>query len=147
MSRNSRKISTIRVDLCPLFKSVCQSGAYTDKIGLLFWWGGWQPGLSHFLGGSAWIAISRPRIAGYGYPARANSPKIWDAPLAARGLDERVFGFIMGVCCITQTSGDEMEQPMIPALSHVLWIGGATDSGKSTAAQKLAQRHQLQVYH
>jgi adenylate kinase family enzyme len=33
------------------------------------------------------------------------------------------------------------------ALSHVLWIGGATDSGKSTTAQKLAERHPLQVYH
>lgn len=33
------------------------------------------------------------------------------------------------------------------ALSHVLWIGGATDSGKSTAAQKLAERHNLQIYH
>lgn len=33
------------------------------------------------------------------------------------------------------------------ALSHVLWIGGATDSGKSTLAQKLAERRRLQVYH
>jgi 2-phosphoglycerate kinase len=33
------------------------------------------------------------------------------------------------------------------ALSHVFWIGGATDSGKSTLAQKLAERHRLQVYH
>jgi adenylate kinase family enzyme len=33
------------------------------------------------------------------------------------------------------------------ALSHVLWIGGATDSGKTTAAQMLSERHSLQVYH
>jgi hypothetical protein len=32
-------------------------------------------------------------------------------------------------------------------LSHVFWIGGATDSGKSTVAQILANRHHLQVYH
>jgi adenylate kinase family enzyme len=40
-----------------------------------------------------------------------------------------------------------MPQDWRHALSHVLWIGGATDSGKSTAAQKLAQRHLLQFYH
>ncbi|MEM7115479.1 MAG: hypothetical protein AAF614_23760 [Chloroflexota bacterium] len=33
------------------------------------------------------------------------------------------------------------------ALSHVLWLGGATDSGKSTTAQKFAERHQFDVYH
>lgn len=33
------------------------------------------------------------------------------------------------------------------SLSHVLWIGGAADSGKSTAARLLAGRHRLQVYH
>lgn len=33
------------------------------------------------------------------------------------------------------------------ALSHVLWIGGATDAGKSTVADMLAERHGLQVYH
>lgn len=32
-------------------------------------------------------------------------------------------------------------------LSHVLWIGGATDSGKTTLAQILAGKHGLQVYH
>ena len=32
-------------------------------------------------------------------------------------------------------------------LSHVLWIGGATDSGKSTVAQKFAERHQFDLYH
>jgi len=40
-----------------------------------------------------------------------------------------------------------MTQGQRQALSHVLWIGGATDSGKSTLAQILAGRHQLQVYH
>ena len=34
-----------------------------------------------------------------------------------------------------------------PALAHVLWIGGATDSGKSTLAQKLGERYPLQIYH
>ncbi len=32
-------------------------------------------------------------------------------------------------------------------LAHVLWIGGATDTGKSTIAQNLAEHHGLQVYH
>jgi len=32
-------------------------------------------------------------------------------------------------------------------LAHVLWIGGATDAGKSTTAKLLTKRHQLQVYH
>lgn len=32
------------------------------------------------------------------------------------------------------------------ALSHVLWIGGATDSGKTTVSQIIAQRHGFQVY-
>src|SRR5688572_9543714 len=32
-------------------------------------------------------------------------------------------------------------------LEHVLWIGGAPDSGKSTVARLLAVRHGLQVYH
>jgi 2-phosphoglycerate kinase len=32
-------------------------------------------------------------------------------------------------------------------LSHVLWIGGATDSGKSTVAHNLADRWGIQVYH
>ena len=35
----------------------------------------------------------------------------------------------------------------VSTLSYVLWIGGATDSGKSTAAQTLTERYQLQVYH
>jgi hypothetical protein len=37
-------------------------------------------GLSQILGGSAGIATSRRFLAGYGYPARANSPKFWDTP-------------------------------------------------------------------
>jgi 2-phosphoglycerate kinase len=32
-------------------------------------------------------------------------------------------------------------------LAHILWIGGATDSGKSTVAQNLAQRYGIFVYH
>lgn len=33
------------------------------------------------------------------------------------------------------------------ALPHVLWIGGATDAGKTTAATLLAEKHGLQTYH
>lgn len=33
------------------------------------------------------------------------------------------------------------------ALAYVRWIGGATDSGKTTIAQILAERHGLQRYH
>jgi adenylate kinase family enzyme len=40
-----------------------------------------------------------------------------------------------------------MEQGLKQALSHVLWIGGATDSGKTTVAQTLADRCRLDVYH
>jgi 2-phosphoglycerate kinase len=32
-------------------------------------------------------------------------------------------------------------------LAHVLWMGGATDTGKSTIAQNLAARHETYVYH
>jgi len=32
------------------------------------------------------------------------------------------------------------------ALSHVLWIGGATDTGKTTASQIIAKRYGLQLY-
>lgn len=32
-------------------------------------------------------------------------------------------------------------------LSHVLWIGGATDCGKSTIAARLAEKYDAQVYH
>ncbi len=40
-----------------------------------------------------------------------------------------------------------MISEMKKQLTHVLWIGGATDTGKSTIAQRLATRHQLRVYH
>src|SRR5688572_13984829 len=33
------------------------------------------------------------------------------------------------------------------ALAHVLWIGGATDSGKTSVARSLAQQHGLRAYH
>jgi len=39
------------------------------------------------------------------------------------------------------------QQASAGALAHVLWIGGATDAGKSTVADMLAERHGLQVYH
>lgn len=32
------------------------------------------------------------------------------------------------------------------ALSHVLWIGGGTDAGKTTIARAIAERHRLQYY-
>ncbi len=40
-----------------------------------------------------------------------------------------------------------MISEMKKLLTHVLWIGGATDTGKSTIAQRLATRHELHVYH
>ncbi len=33
------------------------------------------------------------------------------------------------------------------AFAHVLWIGGATDSGKTSVARALAAKHGLQAYH
>ena len=33
------------------------------------------------------------------------------------------------------------------ALAHVLWIGRATDSGKTSVARALAERYGLQAYH
>ncbi len=33
------------------------------------------------------------------------------------------------------------------ALKHVLWIGGSTDSGKTSAARTLAEKYGLQEYH
>lgn len=39
-------------------------------------------------------------------------------------------------------SHDDLKQ----ALSHVLWIGGAPDAGKTSVAQILAEKHQLQLY-
>jgi 2-phosphoglycerate kinase len=43
--------------------------------------------------------------------------------------------------------GGTLNQELKERLSHVLWIGGATDAGKSTVAQNLAQRHGFGVYH
>lgn len=39
------------------------------------------------------------------------------------------------------------QRPSKAELAQVLWIGGATDSGKSTTAQKFAKRHQFDVYY
>src|SRR5262245_35481511 len=39
-----------------------------------------------------------------------------------------------------------MSQSLKQALNHVLWIGGAPDSGKTTVAEILAERHGLQLY-
>lgn len=38
---------------------------------------------------------------------------------------------------------DELER----LFSRVLWIGGATDAGKTSVARILAERHHLQIYH
>lgn len=35
---------------------------------------------------------------------------------------------------------------MTPPLRHVLWIGGPSDSGKTTIARALARRHGLRLY-
>ncbi|MBN2502690.1 MAG: hypothetical protein JXB38_18065 [Anaerolineales bacterium] len=40
-----------------------------------------------------------------------------------------------------------METNLRHALTHVLWIGGATDSGKTTIARCLGEQYGLQVYH
>ncbi len=40
-----------------------------------------------------------------------------------------------------------MNQELTQALSYVLWIGGATDSSKTTLAQMIAARHKFQCYH
>lgn len=40
-----------------------------------------------------------------------------------------------------------MSQELRKQLSHVLWIGGATDSGKSTVARCLADLYGTNVYH
>lgn len=40
-----------------------------------------------------------------------------------------------------------MDQELRQALSHILWIGGATDTGKTTISQIVAERHRLQIYH
>lgn len=38
-------------------------------------------------------------------------------------------------------------QPLSKHLSHILWIGGSPDTGKTTIARNLAERHHLQAYH
>ena len=40
-----------------------------------------------------------------------------------------------------------MKQKLKQALSHVLWIGGGTDAGKTTVAGILAKRYGFQLYH
>ncbi|MCI0580642.1 MAG: hypothetical protein L0331_31145, partial [Chloroflexi bacterium] len=40
-----------------------------------------------------------------------------------------------------------MGRDLKQALSHVLWIGGATDSGKTTATERIAERYGCQLYH
>jgi hypothetical protein len=39
-----------------------------------------------------------------------------------------------------------VDQELRQALSHVLWIGGATDTGKTTVSQIIVARHGLQLY-
>ncbi len=39
-----------------------------------------------------------------------------------------------------------MNHDLNQALSHVLWIGGGTDAGKTTVARALAKRYGLQLY-
>jgi len=39
-----------------------------------------------------------------------------------------------------------MAENLRQELAHVLWIGGATDSGKGTIAEQIAERNHLQLY-
>ena len=39
-----------------------------------------------------------------------------------------------------------MDKDLRQTLSHVLWIGGATDAGKSTISRIITERHKLQLY-
>jgi hypothetical protein len=41
----------------------------------------------------------------------------------------------------------ETHDDLAGSLAHVLWIGGATDSGKTSVARSLAATYGLQVYH
>ena len=46
-------------------------------------------------------------------------------------------------------SGNCVSRPhvdLVPSLSHVLWIGGATDTGKTTVSRMIAKRYGLQLY-
>ncbi len=47
---------------------------------------------------------------------------------------------------MTGTAGSQ-DRDLRHALSHVLWIGGATDAGKTTVAHLLAERYDLLLYH
>ncbi len=51
--------------------------------------------------------------------------------------------------CFSLTANLELpvDQGLRQALSHVLWIGGATDTGKTTISRLVAERRSLQVYH
>lgn len=40
-----------------------------------------------------------------------------------------------------------MSDDLKSSLSHVLWIGGGTDTGKTSIAEAIASRYDLQVYH
>jgi hypothetical protein len=40
-----------------------------------------------------------------------------------------------------------MAKELRERLSHVLWIGGGTDSGKTSAARLLSEKHHLPIYH
>jgi len=39
-----------------------------------------------------------------------------------------------------------VDQELVHVLSHVLWIGGAPDTGKTTISQIIAERYGLQIY-
>ena len=39
-----------------------------------------------------------------------------------------------------------MDEDLRQDLSHVLWIGGATDCGKTTVSRMMAERHGFQIY-
>jgi adenylate kinase family enzyme len=40
-----------------------------------------------------------------------------------------------------------MDQQLRQALAHVLWIGGGTDTGKTTISEIIAARYAFQLYH